>query len=65
MIESFPKQFTMMFKLPSILACSIFSAHMACAAAAEKYSIIPEPARAEMKQNGTKTLKLLSDQADA
>ena len=30
MVESFPKQFFMMFKLPLILACAIFSAHMAC-----------------------------------
>ena len=43
MVESFPKQFFMMFKLPLILACAIFSAHMACAAATDKYSVIPEP----------------------
>ena len=61
MIESFPKQLTVMFKLPSILACAIFSAHTACAAAAEKYSVIPEPGKTELQQNSTRTLKLLSD----
>ncbi len=62
MVESFPKQFFMMFKLPLILACAIFSAHMACAAAADKYSVIPEPEKTELQHNSTRTLKLLSDQ---
>ena len=62
MVESFPKQFFMMFKLPLILACAIFSAHMACAAAADKYSVIPEPEKTELQHNSTGTLKLLSDQ---
>ena len=29
--------------------------------AAEKYSIIPEPEKTELKRNATRTLKLLSD----
>ena len=62
MVESFPKQFFMMFRLPLILACAIFSAHMACAAAADKYSVIPEPEKTELQHNSTRTLKLLSDQ---
>ena len=62
MVESFPKQFFMMFKLPLILACAIFSAHMACAAAADKYSVIPEPEKTELQHNSTRTLKLLSNQ---
>ena len=62
MVESFPKQFFMMFKLPLILACAIFSAHMACAAATDKYSVIPEPEKTELQHNSTGTLKLLSDQ---
>ncbi|MGC3867146.1 family 20 glycosylhydrolase, partial [Akkermansia muciniphila] len=52
----------MMFKLPLILACAIFSAHMACAAATDKYSVIPEPEKTELQHNSTGTLKLLSDQ---
>ena len=52
----------MMFKLPLILACAIFPAHMACAAEADKYSVIPEPEKTELQHNSTRTLKLLSDQ---
>ena len=52
----------MMFKLPLILACAIFPAHMACAAATDKYSVIPEPEKTELQHNSTRTLKLLSDQ---
>ena len=35
---------------------------MACAAAADKYSVIPEPKKTELQHNSTRTLKLLSDQ---
>ena len=51
-----------MFKMPLILACAIFPAHMACAAEADKYSVIPEPEKTELQHNSTRTLKLLSDQ---
>ena len=50
-----------MFKLIYLLACTAFSASMACAAPAEKYSIIPAPEKTELKRNATRTLKLLSD----
>lgn len=61
MIESFLKQFSAMFQPTSILACTIFSACTACAAAAEEYSVIPEPAKTEFQQGTAKTLQLLSD----
>lgn len=41
MIESLLKKPSVMFKLIYLLACTAFSASMACAAPAEKYSIIP------------------------
>ena len=61
MIESLLKKPSVMFKLIYLLACTAFSASMACAAPAEKYSIIPEPEKTELKRNATRTLKLLSD----
>ena len=51
-----------MTRLFSLLAGILLLPSLA-AAAADKYSIIPEPARTELKQNATKTLKLLSDKA--
>ena len=51
-----------MTRLFSLLAGILLFPSLA-AAAADKYSIIPEPARTELKQNATKTLKLLSDKA--
>lgn len=48
---------------------SIFAGILLCAilpsVAADKYSIIPEPERTELKPQTTKTLKLLSDKAEA
>ena len=48
---------------------SIFAGILLCAilpsVAADKYSIIPEPGRTELKPQTTKTLKLLSDKAEA
>ena len=48
---------------------SIFVGILLCAilpsVAADKYSIIPEPERTELKPQATKTLKLLSDKAEA
>ena len=48
---------------------SIFVGILLCAilpsVAADKYSIIPEPERTELKTQTTKTLKLLSDKAEA
>ena len=44
--------------LAGILPFAVFQTE-----AAPSYSIIPEPARTELKQNTTKTLKLLSDKA--
>ena len=48
---------------------SIFVGILLCAilpsVAADKYSIIPEPERTELKPQTTKTLKLLSDKAEA
>ena len=48
---------------------SILSVILLCAVlpsvAADKYSIIPEPERTELKTQITKTLKLLSDKAEA
>ena len=61
MIESLLKKPSVMFKLIYLLACTAFSASMACAAPAEKYSIIPEPEKTELKRNATRILKLLSD----
>ena len=48
---------------------SIFAGILLCAilpsVAADKYSIIPEPGRTELKPQATRTLKLLSDKAEA
>ena len=53
-----------MFRFLRILACTLLSA-AGMAQAADKYSIIPEPERTELKPQTTKTLKLLSDKAEA
>ncbi len=53
-----------MFGFLRILACTLLSS-AAMAQAADKYSIIPEPERTELKPQTTKTLKLLSDKAEA
>ena len=53
-----------MFNFLRILACTLLSS-AAMAQAANKYSIIPEPERTELKQQTTRTLKLLSDKAEA
>ena len=53
-----------MFNFLRILACTLLSS-AAMAQAANKYSIIPEPERTELKPQTTRTLKLLSDKAEA
>ena len=53
-----------MFNFLRILACTLLSS-AAMAQAADKYSIIPEPERTELKPQTTRTLKLLSDKAEA
>lgn len=53
-----------MTRLLSLLAGILLVPFLA-AAAADKYSIIPEPARTELKQGTTKNLKLLSDKASS
>ena len=53
-----------MFRFLRILACTLLSV-AGMAQAADKYSIIPEPERTELKPQTTKTLKLLSDKAEA
>ena len=51
-----------MTRLFSLLAGILLAPSLA-AAAADKYSIIPEPARTDLTQGTAKTLKLLSDKA--
>ena len=51
-----------MIRLFSLLA-GILLVPAAMAKSADKYSIIPEPAKTELKQSSTKILKLLSDKA--
>ena len=53
-----------MFNFLRILACTLLSS-ATMAQAANKYSIIPEPERTELKPQTTRTLKLLSDKAEA
>ena len=53
-----------MFNFLRILACTLLSS-AAMAQAADIYSIIPEPERTELKPQTTRTLKLLSDKAEA
>ena len=50
----------LLYILAGVLWCAVFPS-----GAADKYSIIPEPERTELKTQITKTLKLLSDKAEA
>ena len=50
----------LLYILAGVLWCAVFPS-----GAADKYSIIPEPERTELKPQTTKTLKLLSDKAEA
>ena len=50
----------LLYTLAGVLWCAVFPS-----GAADKYSIIPEPERTELKTQITKTLKLLSDKAEA
>ncbi|MBD9270148.1 MAG: beta-N-acetylhexosaminidase, partial [Akkermansia sp.] len=50
----------LLYTLAGVLWCAVFPS-----GAADKYSIIPEPERTELKPQTTRTLKLLSDKAEA